>query len=65
MWIVGVPAAYVLSTPLGLGLSGLWLAMGLDEGIRGVMNYLRWRSGRWREQQVVSRLPPQPEAASA
>jgi putative MATE family efflux protein len=65
MWIVGVPTAYVLSTPLGLGLSGIWLAMGLDEGIRGVMNYRRWRSGHWREQGVVSRLPPQPEAAGA
>lgn len=65
MWIVGVPAAYLLSTPLGLGLSGIWLSMGLDEGIRGIMNYLRWRSGRWREQQVVSRLPPQPDAAGA
>jgi putative MATE family efflux protein len=65
MWLVGVPAAYLLSTPLGLGLSGIWLAMGLDEGIRGVMNYLRWRSGHWREQRIVSRIPPQPDPATA
>jgi hypothetical protein len=29
------------------------------------MNYLRWRSGHWREQGVVSRIPPQAGAASA
>jgi len=62
MWFVGVPAAYVLSTRLGLGLAGIWTAMALDEGIRGVMNYLRWRSGHWREQGVLSRIPPRAAA---
>jgi Na+-driven multidrug efflux pump len=40
--------AYFLSTSLGLGLAGIWLAMGIDEGARGCMNFLRWRHGRWR-----------------
>ncbi len=65
MWLVGVPAAYVLSTTLGLGLSGIWLAMGLDEGVRGVMNYLRWRSGHWRSQRVVAPLTAQADPAGA
>jgi Na+-driven multidrug efflux pump len=60
MWFVGVPAAYALSTRLGLGLAGIWTAMAIDEGIRGVMNYLRWRSGHWREQGVLSLTPPRP-----
>jgi len=60
MWFVGVPASYLLSTWLGLGLAGVWLAMGLDEGIRGLMNYFRWRTGRWRELRVLSRVPPAP-----
>lgn len=55
MWCVGVPMAYFFSTSLGLGLAGIWLAMGLDEGARGVMNFLRWRHGRWRQLGVVSR----------
>ncbi len=54
---VGVPMAYVLSTWLGLGLLGIWLAMGLDEGVRGLMNYLRWRHGRWRQLDVLSHPP--------
>lgn len=57
MWCVGVPMAYLLSTELGLGLMGIWLAMGLDEGVRGCMNYLRWRHGRWRSLGVVARAP--------
>ncbi|HTV18271.1 MAG TPA: MATE family efflux transporter [Polyangiaceae bacterium] len=53
MWGFGVPMAYFLSTSLGLGLAGIWLAMGLDEGARGCMNFLRWRHGRWRQLGVV------------
>jgi putative MATE family efflux protein len=57
MWLVGVPASYLLSTLLGLGLAGIWTAMALDEGVRGVMNFLRWRAGHWRELRVLSRAP--------
>lgn len=57
MWLVGVPASYMLSTRLGLGLAGIWTAMALDEGVRGVMNFLRWRAGHWRELRVLSRAP--------
>jgi putative MATE family efflux protein len=58
MWCVGVPMAYLLSTWLGLGLAGIWLAMGLDESARGFMNYFRWRHGRWRRLGVVARTAP-------
>lgn len=60
MWTVGVPMSYLLSTRLGWGLTGVWLAMGLDEGIRGLMNYFRWRAGHWRELRVLSKVPPAP-----
>jgi putative MATE family efflux protein len=65
MWLVGVPVAYLLSTSLGLGLAGIWTAMALDEGIRGFMNYFRWRTGHWRELRVLSRIPARPAASSA
>ncbi len=64
MWCVGVPLAYFLSNGLGLGLAGIWLAMGIDEGARGFMNYFRWRHGRWRRLCVVSAPPPLAEATS-
>ena len=65
MWLVGVPAAYLLSTSLGLGLAGIWAALALDEGIRGFMNYFRWRTGHWRELRVLALIPPQSAASSA
>jgi Na+-driven multidrug efflux pump len=66
MWLVGVPAAYLLSTVLGYGLTGIWLAMGIDESVRGCMNYFRWRRGHWRELRVISRGPlPEPSPVAS
>jgi len=59
MWCIGVAGAFVFGTLLGLGLTGIWLGMALDETTRGVVNYLRWRSGRWRTFSVLA-----PAAAS-
>lgn len=55
MWGLGVSGAYLFGGVLGLGLTGVWLAMVVDETTRGVVNYRRWRSGRWR---VTSALAP-------
>jgi Na+-driven multidrug efflux pump len=57
MWLVGVPSAYLLggSFGLGLGLTGVWLSMALDEIVRGVVNYRRWKAGHWR---TTSELTP-------
>lgn len=59
MWGIGVSAAFVLGSVFGLGLTGIWLAMALDETTRGVVNYRRWRTGRWRS---FAMLGPTPEA---
>ncbi len=48
MWGIGVAFAFIFGTLFGLGLTGIWLGMALDETARGIVNYLRWRSGRWR-----------------
>jgi putative MATE family efflux protein len=48
MWGIGVPTAYFLGGSLGLGLTGVWISMALDECLRGVVCYRRWRSGNWR-----------------
>ncbi|HEY6077915.1 MAG TPA: MATE family efflux transporter, partial [Polyangiaceae bacterium] len=55
MWCVGVASAYLFGSALGLGLTGVWLAMTLDETVRGIVNYRRWRTGRWR---ITSALAP-------
>lgn len=47
MWGVSVLLSYVFGIVLGWGFVGVWLAKGLDEVVRGVMMYLRWRSKKW------------------
>jgi Na+-driven multidrug efflux pump len=57
MWLLGVPSAYLLggSFGLSLGLTGVWISMALDEIVRGVVNYRRWKAGHWR---TTSELAP-------
>ena len=47
-WFVLLPLAYLFALVFGWGLAGAWTAMALDMSIRGIENYLRWRSGRWK-----------------
>jgi len=46
-WIFILPIAYVLGDWLELGLLGIWIALALDEMVRGINLYLRWKSKRW------------------
>lgn len=48
MWLVAVPLCigFVEHTPLLLG--GVWVALAVDETLRGGVNYFRWRRGHWR-----------------
>jgi len=62
MWCVGVPTAFLFGGTLGLGLTGVWLSMALDECVRGVVCYRRWQSGRWR---LTSALAPKAGAELA
>lgn len=48
MWTCGLGLALGLAYGLGYGLAGLWLGMALDEWIRALVNYRRWRGGVWR-----------------
>lgn len=47
-WIISILFSYLLGIKLGLGLMGCWFAFAMDELFRGVLFYLRWRSGKWR-----------------
>jgi Na+-driven multidrug efflux pump len=58
MWGIGVLSAFVLGSVLGLGLTGIWLAMAIDETTRGIVNYGRWRTGRWRSISLLGTVPP-------
>ncbi len=44
---VWIPLSWLLGLRLGLGLPGFWIAMTVDEWLRGLLLYLRWRRRRW------------------
>ena len=47
MWLVWVPNAWFLGLHLGWGLVGVWIAMTLDEWLRGILMYRRWKLRKW------------------
>lgn len=44
--------AYALCYPMGLGLVGAWLGMLVDQTLRLILSYRRYRKGRWVEIQI-------------
>jgi putative MATE family efflux protein len=47
MWAISVPLSYLLGVHFGIGLSGVWIAFILDEWLRGIAMYFRWKSRIW------------------
>lgn len=56
MWGISVLIGYILGITLNLGLTGIWIAMALDEIVRAVIVYIRWLHGGWRGKSVVDKL---------
>lgn len=53
MWTCGLGTALLLGFTLELGLAGIWLGMAADEFYRSIVNYIRWRGGKWQTSGVV------------
>lgn len=49
MWIFRIGLAFVFGKFLNLGVVGVWFAMYSDWFVRGTMNYLRFKSNKWRD----------------
>lgn len=47
MWGVAVVLSYLFGIHFGLGLLGVWIAQGIDEWVRGLFAYRRWKSEPW------------------
>lgn len=47
MWGVSVTVSYILGIHFGFGLIGVWIAMILDEWLRGIIMLYRWKSRTW------------------
>jgi MATE family multidrug resistance protein len=52
IWLVRLPLAYLFALVLGWGLPGAWTALALDLSLRGLLNFLRFRGGRWKTVKV-------------
>ena len=53
MWLVSVLGAYIFAVVLGMGIYGLWIALALDEMLRGVLMVWRFKGGKWRTKAIV------------
>lgn len=42
-WVFSVGLAYYLSVPVGIGLIGCYIGLSIDESIRGIFTYFRWK----------------------
>ncbi|WP_404449230.1 MATE family efflux transporter [Sutcliffiella horikoshii] len=47
MWGISVTVSYILGIHFGFGLVGVWIAMILDEWLRGIIMLYRWKSRIW------------------
>jgi Na+-driven multidrug efflux pump len=47
MWCIMVAGSWFLGFQVGLGLIGIWIAIGTDETLRGIVMLFRWKSKRW------------------
>ncbi|MGV2987436.1 MATE family efflux transporter [Vibrio sp. E150_011] len=53
MWGVAVLFSYLFGIHWGYGVIGAWIAIGLDEWVRGIVMIRRWRSKVWTRFQLT------------
>ena len=54
MWGIGVIFAFLFGVVLKLGVIGIWIGISMDEWIRGIIMYFRWKSKIWQNKTVVT-----------
>lgn len=52
-WLVAALFSYIFGIVCGLGLVGVWIALALDECVRGFIYVVRFKMGKWRKLQGV------------
>ncbi|PYZ93563.1 MATE family efflux transporter [Salipaludibacillus keqinensis] len=53
MWGVAVTISYAAGIWLGLGLIGVWIALILDEWLRGLLMLRRWKTRKWEKMSFI------------
>lgn len=54
-WLFSLPLTYFLGIHMGYGLVGMWSAFVVDEWLRGLILFVRWRSRAWESKSLVQR----------
>lgn len=52
-WFVGVLLSYILGVHFGMGLVGIWIAMAIDENVRGIVYLIRFAVKKWDRESVL------------
>ncbi len=55
MWGIGVVFAYLLGVKFSLGVVGIWIGISMDEWIRGIIMFFRWRSRIWESKAIATK----------
>ncbi|WNR43308.1 MATE family efflux transporter [Paenibacillus roseipurpureus] len=53
MWLFRVVLGYVLGIVFGFGIIGVWLAMNIEWGVRGLVFLLRFRGDKWYQHRLI------------
>ena len=54
MYLCAVGGTYLFGIRLGLLVIGAYIGMTMDECVRALLMFLRWRSGKWKEKNLVA-----------
>ena len=54
-WIVAVLGGYLFGVHFNFGIYGIWIAMAIDEIIRGIIILIRWLNGKWKKYDLVAK----------
>lgn len=53
MWGIGVGLGYVFAVLFHWGMIGLWMALALDEILRGILMFGRWKLRIWQKKTII------------
>jgi len=51
--LISTLGSYLFAVVFGMGIYGLWIAIAADECVRGVLMFLRMRSGKWKTKGIT------------
>lgn len=52
LWLIQLPLAYLLSRVMGLGVTGLWIALVISPALQCIATTTRFRQGRWKLKKI-------------